>query len=95
MSYQDAYTESGHLAFGRDEAAPAAASERAARTQPAASADRADRADALLALARKAGMLVTLDGQIGRERYQSVAGSLASLMRFASALEQSLLDGGR
>ncbi|AIO70877.1 hypothetical protein [Burkholderia oklahomensis] len=92
MSYQDAYTESGHLAFGRDEAAPAAASERAARTQPAASADRAD---ALLALARKAGMLVTLDGQIGRERYQSVAGSLASLMRFASALEQSLLDGDR
>ncbi|AOJ06206.1 hypothetical protein [Burkholderia mayonis] len=90
MSYQAVYTESGHLAYDRDEAAPAAASGDTAR--PAASADRAD---ALLALAREAGMLVTLDGQIGRERYQSVAGSLASLMRFANALEQLLLDGDR
>ncbi|AOJ05360.1 hypothetical protein WS70_27090 [Burkholderia mayonis] len=92
MSYQAAYTESSHLAYDRDEAAPAAASGGAARPRQAASADRAD---ALLALAREAGMLVTLDGQIGRERYQSVAGSLASLMRFANALEQSLLDGDR
>ncbi|WP_172820467.1 hypothetical protein [Burkholderia vietnamiensis] len=29
---------------------------------------------ALVALARDAGMLVTLDGQIGRERYESVTG---------------------
>ncbi|AGK49705.1 hypothetical protein BTI_5066 [Burkholderia thailandensis MSMB121] len=87
MSYQDVYTESGYLAYGRAEATPAPEADRAAR--PAA---RADRADALLALAREAGMLVTLDGQIGRERYQSVAGSVASLMRFVTALEHSLLD---
>ena len=42
--------------------------------------------DELLALAREAGMLVTLDGQIGRETYQSVTGSLASFERFAQAL---------
>ncbi|AHI68597.1 hypothetical protein [Burkholderia thailandensis] len=90
MSYQDVYTESGCLAYGRAETAPAAEADRPARTRPAV---RADRTDALLELAREAGMLVTLDGQIGRERYQSVAGSVASLMRFVTALEQSLLDG--
>ncbi|RKU05313.1 hypothetical protein C7H84_04100 [Burkholderia sp. Nafp2/4-1b] len=42
--------------------------------------------DALLALAREAGLLVTLDGQIGREKYQSVAGSVHALQRFAAAL---------
>jgi len=42
--------------------------------------------DEILALAREAGMLVTLDGQIGREKYQSIAGSLASFKRFAEAL---------
>nr|WP_269501533.1 hypothetical protein [Burkholderia sp. IMCC1007] len=31
-------------------------------------------------------MLVTLDGQIGREKYQSVAGSVFALQRFAAAL---------
>jgi hypothetical protein len=40
----------------------------------------------VLALAREAGMLVTLDGQIGREKYQSVAGSLNAFRRFAQAL---------
>lgn len=40
----------------------------------------------VLELARQSGMLVMLDGQIGRERYQSVAGSLAALERFADAL---------
>lgn len=49
-----------------------------------------DDADALLALARSAGMLVTLDGQIGREKYQSVAGSLRSFQRFAAALYDAL-----
>ncbi|KWZ39261.1 hypothetical protein WS72_21400 [Burkholderia savannae] len=93
MSYQDVYAESGYLAYGRTEATPAADTGRTARPQPAAAS--ADRADALLALAREAGMLVTLDGQIGRERYQSVAGSVASLMRFVTALEQSLLDADR
>ncbi len=45
-------------------------------------------AEALLAIARNAGMLVMLDGQIGRERHQSVAGSVVSLQRFAIALCQ-------
>ncbi|AXK62458.1 hypothetical protein [Burkholderia sp. IDO3] len=42
--------------------------------------------DALLALARESGLLVMLDGQIGREKYQSVAGSVLALQRFAAAL---------
>ncbi|WP_034177324.1 hypothetical protein, partial [Burkholderia ambifaria] len=45
-----------------------------------------DDLDALLALAREAGLLVMLDGQIGREKYQSVAGSVLALQRFAAAL---------
>jgi hypothetical protein len=47
-------------------------------------------ADDILELARGAGLLVTLDGQIGREKYQSIAGSLASFMRFVDALRQTL-----
>ncbi len=43
----------------------------------------------ILDLARGAGLSVTLDGQIGREKYPSVAGSLASFMRFVDALRQS------
>ena len=46
---------------------------------------------ALVALARDAGMLVILDGQIGRERYESVTGSVATLVRFAQALQLSAL----
>ncbi|KAG8152504.1 hypothetical protein [Burkholderia catarinensis] len=46
---------------------------------------------ALVALARDAGMLVILDGQIGRERYESVTGSIATLARFAQALQLSAL----
>ena len=38
--------------------------------------DAASEFDEILALAREAGMLITLDGQIGREKYQSIAGSL-------------------
>lgn len=52
-----------------------------------------DDAEALLALARAAGMLVTLDGQIGREKYQSVAGSLRAFQRFAAALHDALRAG--
>ncbi|MFM0593661.1 MULTISPECIES: hypothetical protein [Paraburkholderia] len=48
--------------------------------------------DALLALAREAGMLITLDGQIGRERYQSIAGSLHAFRRFAEALRANLVQ---
>lgn len=42
--------------------------------------------DEILALARESGMLITLDGQIGREKYQSIAGSLHAFKRFAEAL---------
>jgi hypothetical protein len=42
--------------------------------------------DEILALARDSGMLITLDGQIGREKYQSIAGSLHAFKRFAEAL---------
>ncbi|AWV05447.1 hypothetical protein DM992_39690 (plasmid) [Burkholderia sp. JP2-270] len=45
---------------------------------------------ALVALARDAGMLVILDGQIGRERYESVTGSIATLARIAKALQSSV-----
>ena len=59
-----------------------------AHTAPAAQAGIRPPADldALLALARESGLLVTLDGQIGREKYQSVAGSVLALQRFAAAL---------
>jgi hypothetical protein len=43
----------------------------------------------ILELARDAGLLVTLDGQIGREKYQSVAGSLSSFLRFVDALRDT------
>ncbi|KAB0661676.1 hypothetical protein BDI24065_02767 [Burkholderia diffusa] len=61
----------------------------------AATSDTSDTAAldtvALVALARDAGMLVILDGQIGRERYESVTGSIATLARFAQALQLSTL----
>ncbi|MCG5076957.1 hypothetical protein [Paraburkholderia tagetis] len=66
----------------------------AANRSPAAvtlaGATAIDDAETLLALARSAGMLVTLDGQIGREKYQSVAGSLHAFQRFAAALGDAL-----
>ncbi|TKC86906.1 hypothetical protein FAZ69_19955 [Trinickia terrae] len=52
--------------------------------------DSADDFAAIVELARQAGMLVTLDGQIGREKYQSIGGSLASFRRFVEALRGSL-----
>ncbi|MFM0124149.1 hypothetical protein P0D73_35590 [Paraburkholderia sp. RL18-101-BIB-B] len=48
--------------------------------------DTASELDEILALARDSGMLITLDGQIGREKYQSIAGSLHAFKRFAEAL---------
>lgn len=48
--------------------------------------------DEILALARNAGMLITLDGQIGREKYQSIADSIASFRRFAEALRATRLS---
>jgi len=50
-----------------------------------------DHASDAAALARDAGMLVILDGQIGRERYESVTGSFATLARFVQALQLSAL----
>lgn len=52
-----------------------------------------DSADALLEIARRAGMLVMLDAQIGQQRYHSVAGSVASLTRFANALCEAMRSG--
>lgn len=46
----------------------------------------------ILELARNAGLLITLDGQIGREKYQSVAGSLSSFLRFVDALRDTGAD---
>ncbi|CAN7613333.1 hypothetical protein LJR230_004431 [Trinickia sp. LjRoot230] len=53
---------------------------------------RTNATDEIVALAQSAGLLVTLDGRIGRETYQSVAGSLTSFLRFADALRASLLE---
>jgi hypothetical protein len=52
----------------------------------AANEARKGQIDEVLELARSAGLLITLDGQIGREKYQSIAGSLTSFMRFVEAL---------
>jgi hypothetical protein len=52
---------------------------------------RFDEMATLISLARDAGMLVTLDGQIGREKYHSIAGSLTSLHCFAVKLQDLLL----
>jgi len=41
----------------------------------------------ILNLARESGLFVTLDGTIGRERYQSVHGSVTALKRFADAIK--------
>ena len=54
--------------------------------QPRETPDTADDFARILALAREAGTLVTLDGQIGRQKYQSIAGSLHAFRRFAQAL---------
>ncbi|MEX3846388.1 hypothetical protein [Paraburkholderia sp. BR10882] len=58
------------------------------------SASVAEDPETLLALAGTAGLLVTLDGQIGREKYQSVADSLHTFQRFAAALRDALVAAG-
>jgi hypothetical protein len=40
----------------------------------------------ILELARKSGMQVLLDAQIGQQSYHSVCGSLTALQRFADAV---------
>ena len=52
---------------------------------------RMGQTDEILELARSAGLLVTLDGQIGREKYQSIFGSLTSFMRFVEALRANIV----
>jgi hypothetical protein len=54
--------------------------------------DAGDDFNRILALAREAGMLITLDGQIGREKYQSIAGSLSAFRRFAQALSNASMQ---
>ncbi|WP_423762999.1 hypothetical protein [Burkholderia sp. NLJ2] len=72
---------------GRDGQRRASGNTRALPAQAVSAGNRpSDDLDTLLALAREAGLLVTLDGQIGREKYQSVAGSVLALQRFAAAL---------
>jgi uncharacterized membrane protein len=46
----------------------------------------------IVKLAKDAGMLVVLDGRIGREEYRSVYGSMQALQRFAEALRASITD---
>lgn len=46
--------------------------------------------DPLVALARECGLMVILDGQIGREKYQSVSGPLDALSRFAQRCRQEV-----
>jgi hypothetical protein len=57
--------------------------------------DVGDDFNRILALAREAGMLITLDGQIGREKYQSIAGSLNAFRRFAQALSNASMQPTR
>ncbi|SOE51514.1 hypothetical protein SAMN05446635_0383 [Burkholderia sp. OK233] len=44
-------------------------------------------------LARDAGMLVVLDGRIGRTEYRSVHGTVVAFQRFVRALEAALATG--
>ena len=53
---------------------------------------RTSEIEAIVQLARDAGLLVTLDGRIGSETYQSVAGSLTSFLRFVDALRGALAE---
>jgi hypothetical protein len=46
----------------------------------------------ILKLAADAGMLVVLDGKIGRTEYRSVHGTLDAFQRFVHALESALAN---
>jgi hypothetical protein len=46
----------------------------------------------ILELAADAGMLVVLDGRIGRTEYRSVHGTLDAFQRFVQALESALVN---
>lgn len=44
----------------------------------------------IVKLAKDSGLLVVLDGMIGKTEYRSVQGSLAALERFADAVSQQV-----
>lgn len=46
----------------------------------------------ILKLAADAGMLVVLDGRIGRTEYRSVHGTLDAFQRFVQALESAMAN---
>ncbi|KVP03019.1 hypothetical protein [Burkholderia ubonensis] len=84
MSHATFRSESGYRATYQTDATACAA--------PAAASPALPDTLALVALARDAGMLVTLDAMIGRERYESVTGSIATLARFAQALQLAMRE---
>ncbi|PCE30573.1 hypothetical protein [Burkholderia ubonensis] len=88
MSHATFRSESGYQATYQTDATACAAPSAA----PAAGSPALPDTLALVALARDAGMLVTLDAMIGRERYESVTGSIATLARFAQALQLAMLE---
>jgi hypothetical protein len=45
-------------------------------------------------IARASGLIVILDGRIGREEYQSISGSVSALERFAEAVRQGAATQG-
>ena len=49
----------------------------------------------ILKLAADAGMLVVLDGKIGRTEYRSVHGTLDAFQRFVQAMESALANADR
>ncbi|KVT60390.1 hypothetical protein WK55_11995 [Burkholderia ubonensis] len=89
MSHATFRSESGYRATYQTDATACAAP---AEGSPAAGSPALPDTLALVALARDAGMLVTLDAMIGRERYESVTGSIATLARFAQALRLAMRE---
>ncbi|KVO69213.1 hypothetical protein WJ78_11540 [Burkholderia ubonensis] len=88
MSHATFRSESGYQATCQTDATACAAPSATPAAGPPALPDTL----ALVALARDAGMLVTLDAMIGRERYESVTGSIATLARFAQALQLAMRE---
>ncbi|KVM57647.1 hypothetical protein WJ58_00985 [Burkholderia ubonensis] len=88
MSHATFRSESGYRATYQTDATACAGPS----ATPAAGSPALPDTLALVALARDAGMLVTLDAMIGRERYESVTGSIATLARFAQALQLAMRE---
>ncbi|WP_431825555.1 hypothetical protein [Burkholderia sp. F1] len=93
MSHATFRSDSGYRAtYQTDATACAAPSATPAAGSPAEGSRALPDTLSLVALARDAGMLVTLDAMIGRERYESVTGSIETLARFAQALQLAMLE---